>query len=295
MYNTYKITPTTLNYKTYQDLSQDIKKNLHKLPKDIDLVVGVPRSGMTPAYMIGLMLSKQVCSLREFISGDYKVLATHRIKLNDNIKNILIVDDSINSGKASLDVKQAIQEAKLDQQFNITYLAVYYRDDNHKNFIDIGLERVPSPRVFQWNYLNHCFLQDAAFDIDGVLCFDPTPEENDDGPKYKNFILNARPLFIPQYKIPYIITSRLEQYRPETEEWLKKNNVQYDHLIMLSGYTAEQRRKLNLHAKFKAEQYKNLPDIQLFIESDKRQAQEISNLTGKLCFCASTDELFGKK
>jgi hypothetical protein len=64
---------------------------------------------------------------------------------------------------------------------------------------------------------------------------------------------------------------------------------------MLSGYTAEERRKLNLHAKFKAEQYKKLPDIQLFIESDKKQAQEIARLTNKLCFCASTDELFGKK
>ena len=64
---------------------------------------------------------------------------------------------------------------------------------------------------------------------------------------------------------------------------------------MLNGYTAEERKKLNLHAKFKAEQYKKLKDIQLFIESDKRQAEEISKLTGKLCFCASTDELFGKK
>lgn len=292
MYNTYRITPNTLNYKTYEDLSLDIKKNLYKLPSDIDLVVGVPRSGMIPAYMLGLMLSKQVCSLREFISGDYKTLATHRIRLNTDIKNILIVDDSINSGKASLDVKHVIEESKLNQKFNITYMAVYYRDDNYKQFIDIALEKVPSPRLFQWNYLNHCFLQDAAFDIDGVLCIDPTNEENDDGPKYKNFLLNAKPLFIPQYKIPYIITSRLEQYRPETEEWLKKNNVQYDNLIMLKGYTAEERRKLNLHAKFKAEQYKKLSDIQLFIESDRKQAQEIAKLTKKICFCASTDELF---
>ena len=75
----------------------------------------------------------------------------------------------------------------------------------------------------------------------------------------------------------------------------ENNNVLYDHLIMLSGYTAEERRKLNLHAKFKAEQYKKLKDIQLFIESDKNQAKEISRLTNKLCFCSSTDELFGKQ
>jgi len=174
-------------------------------------------------------------------------------------------------------------------------MAIYYKNSDYKKYINLALVQLNTPRVFQWNYLNHNCLQDAAFDIDGVLCKDPLPQENDDGIKYKNFILNAKPLFIPQYKIPYIITSRLDKYRSETEEWLKKNNVQYDHLIMLTGYTAEERRRLGLHAAFKAEQYKKLPDIQLFIESDRKQAEEISRLTGKLCFCASTDELFGKK
>jgi len=292
---TSRITSSNLNYKTYKDLSLDIKKNLYKLPKDIDLVVGIPRSGMIPAYMIALMLSKQACSIREFMSGDYKSVATYRVDVDNDVKNVIIVDDSINTGHASLDVRNMVTKAGLDKKYNITYVAIYYKDDNYKKFIDIAFERVPSPRVFQWNYLNHVFLKEAAFDIDGVLCIDPTKEENDDGPKYKNFILNARPLFIPKHKIPYIITSRLEQYRPETEEWLRKNNVQYDHLIMLSGYTAEERRKLNLHARFKAAQYSRLPDIGLFIESDRNQAEEIARLTGKLCFCASTDELFGRK
>ena len=295
MYNTYGITPKSLNYKTYQNLIFDIKNNIYKIPSNTDLIVGIPRSGMIPAYMLGLMLSKQVCSLYEFLNEDFKTNTTIRVKFSGEIKNILIIDDSILSGNAYTKAKDLIKQSKLDKLYNITYCAIYYKDDNYKKFIDIALEKVNSPRIFQWNYLNHCFLQDAAFDIDGVLCKDPLPQENDDGEKYKNFLLNAKPLFIPQYKIPYIITSRLEKYRKETEEWLKNNNVKYDHLIMLNGYTAEERKKLNLHAKFKAEQYKKLKDIQLFIESDKRQAEEISKLTGKLCFCASTDELFGKK
>lgn len=295
MYNTFKITPSTLNYKTYQNLMQDIKNNISKIPTNIDLVVGIPRSGMIPAYMIGLMFSRQVCSLNEFLSEDFISKATVRIKLTKDVKNVLIVDDSINTGNAIKTVKKAIEESKLNEKYNIKFMAIYYRDNSYKNNIDIGLCQLSSPRVFQWNYLNHIFLQDAAFDIDGVLCKDPLDEENDDGEKYKHFLLNARPLFIPQYKIPYIITSRLSKYEKETREWLDKNNVKYDHLIMLSGYTAEERRRLNLHAKFKAENYKKLKDIQLFIESDKGQAQEISRLSGKLCFCASTDELFGRK
>lgn len=295
MYNTYGITPKTLNYKTYQNLITDIKNNIDKIPTDVDLIVGIPRSGMIPAYMLGLMLSKQVCSLYEFLSEDFKTNTTRRVRFSQEIKNVLIIDDSILSGSASIETKKLIKDSGLDKKYNIKYMAIYYKNTDYKKYIDIALVQVNSPRIFEWNYLNHTFLQDAAFDIDGVLCKDPLPQENDDGVKYKNFILNAKPLFIPQYKIPYIITSRLEKYRSETEEWLSKNNVKYDKLIMLTGYTAEERRKLNLHAKFKAEQYKKLTDIQLFIESDRKQAEEIAKLTSKLCFCATTDELFGRK
>lgn len=295
MYNTFGITPETLNYKTYQNLLLDIKNNLYKVPDNIDLVVGIPRSGMIPAYMLGLMLSKQVCSLYEFVSEDFKVKSTYRVKFSNEVKNVLIVDDSINEGRAFGDAKKLISEACLNEKYDIKYMAIYYKNDLYKKVIDIALQKVLMPRVFEWNYLNHIFLQDAAFDIDGVLCKDPSNEENDDGEKYKHFLLNAEKLFIPQYKIPYIITSRLSKYEKETREWLSKNNVKYDHLIMLSGYTAEERRKLNLHAKFKAENYKKLKDIQLFIESDRNQAQEISKISGKLCFCATTDELFGRR
>jgi uncharacterized HAD superfamily protein len=31
-------------------------------------------------------------------------------------------------------------------------------------------------------------LKKACFDIDGVLCADPLPEQNDDGEKYINFL-----------------------------------------------------------------------------------------------------------
>ena len=90
MYNTYGITPKSLNYKTYQNLILDIKNNINKIPFDIDLIVGIPRSGMIPAYMLGLMLSKQVCSLYEFLNEDFKTNTTVRVKFSREIRNILI-------------------------------------------------------------------------------------------------------------------------------------------------------------------------------------------------------------
>ncbi|MDR1591400.1 MAG: FkbM family methyltransferase [Prevotellaceae bacterium] len=145
--------------------------------------------------------------------------------------------------------------------------------------------------MFQWNYMNHGYIEQSCFDIDGVLCVDPTEEENDDGDKYRRFILNAKPLYIPHYNIYALVTSRLEKYRKETEEWLKKNNVQYKHLYMLDLSSKEERIRLNAHAKFKAEIYRRLDDTVLFYESNLSQAHEIAKITQKAVFCVETDEL----
>ena len=39
-------------YKSYQDLSCTIRRMLWKIPSDVGLVVGVPRSGMIAALMV---------------------------------------------------------------------------------------------------------------------------------------------------------------------------------------------------------------------------------------------------
>ncbi|MDR3001291.1 MAG: methyltransferase domain-containing protein [Fibromonadaceae bacterium] len=282
-----------LNYKTYNNLINDIKVNIHKIPRDIDLVVGIPRSGMIPAYMIGLLLNKKVCSLDEFIDGiDKKSLTTVRVKFNtESIRKILVLDDSVNGGNAQKIAKKHIEESGLNKKYQILYGAIYYVPDAY-NKVDIALVKLSPPRMFQWNYLNHSYLQYACFDIDGLLCEDPTEEQNDDGEKYIDFLLNARPLYIPNYKIFALVTSRLEKYRSQTEQWLKVHNVEYEHLFMLDLPSKEERIKLRMHGKFKAKIYSQLKNTFLFYESEQRQAQEIAQLTGKKVFCTSTDELF---
>ena len=282
----------SLHYKTYKDLILDIKANIHKLPP-VDLIVGIPRSGMIPAYMIGLALSKPVCSINEFLDESFTktVKATFRVSLNADIKNVLIIDDSVNSGRAMEKIRAAVGASTTAAKYAIKYGAIYYKP-GVENLVDFALCPVPQPRMFQWNYLNHINLQNAALDIDGVLCVDPTPDQNDDGEKYKNFILNARPLYIPQYKVAALVTSRLGKYRKETEEWLARNGVKYGKLYMLENTTAEERRKTGLHSAHKAKIYKSLRQTNIFIESEPAQARKIADLTGKICFCSTTDELF---
>jgi uncharacterized HAD superfamily protein len=95
---------------------------------------------------------------------------------------------------------------------------------------------------------------------------------------------NARPKYIPTYKIKTIISSRLEKYRPETEAWLKKHNVKYENLILLDGVTAKERAEKQLHGDFKAQEYQK-SEYTLFYESNIDQSRKIASLTGKPVFC----------
>jgi len=156
--------------------------------------------------------------------------------------------------------------------------------------VDYFFEVVPLPRYFQWNVFNHTTLEKACFDIDGVLCVDPTDEQNDDGPKYTDFILNAPPLFIPGAKIGTIVTSRLEKYRKETETWLAKHNVKYNDLVMLDLPDMAARQKANNHGDFKAGVYTSKPYV-LFIESNLNQAIQINRIAKKPVLCTENFEM----
>jgi uncharacterized HAD superfamily protein len=149
---------------------------------------------------------------------------------------------------------------------------------------------VPLPRYFQWNILNHSTLEKACFDIDGVLCADPLPEQNDDGEKYIDFILNAPPLFIPGCKIGTIVTSRLEKYRKETETWLAANNIKYNDLVMLDLPNMEARQRANNHGEHKAKAYLAKPYV-LFVESEYNQAVEINRISKKPVLCTANFEM----
>ena len=281
-----KIT-NSLEFRTFGDLAHCIRQNLYKIPDDIDLVVGIPRSGMIPAYIVALFMNKKCCSLDEFIAGINSSNGFRNIT-DKPVHNVLVLDDSIFSGKEMSRVREKLS---VFTDYKFTYMAVYARTQS-ASLVDIYLEIVDGCRVWQWNYLNHSISQTACFDMDGVLCVDPTDEQNDDGEKYETFIQTAKPLYIPNYKIRAIVTSRLEKYRELTENWLKKNGVQYEELIMLDLPSAAERQKLGCHAQFKADVYKRLTDASIFIESNQKQAKEIATLTGKKVLCVETDEIY---
>ena len=285
-----------LNFRSYSDLARTIHNNLPSIAVlDFDLIVGMPRSGMDPAYMIGLDLNIPVCSFYDLkhdndISRDSVRKIKNDIKFPREAKKILIVEDSYNTGRK---LQQQVASLSQATRNKLTTLAIYSAVE--KPSLDMFFEVVPQPRFFEWNVMHHNFIApNSCFDMDGVLCEDPTEEENDDGKNYLNFILNARPKFIPSYTIKTIVTSRLEKYRKPTETWLAKQGVVYEKLLMLEGHTAESRRASGVHGLFKAEEYKK-EEYVLFLESNRRQAEEIHKITDKPVYCVDTNELLQKE
>ena len=172
----------------------------------------------------------------------------------------------------------------------ILYAAVFVTPEATK-FVDLHFDVCPLPRMFEWNFIHHAELRRACVDIDGVLCIDPTEEQNDDGENYLRFLLEATPLYLPTFPIGCLVTSRLEKYRPQTEDWLRRRGVQYNALVMLNMASAEERRKTNCHGRFKGEVFRSRPE-QFFIESNPKQAQEIAEIAGKPVFCTENREVY---
>lgn len=286
------------NVRTAADLSSAIAKNLWKIDRNsYDVVVGIPRSGMLPATMISTYLQLPLASLDGFIAG---IVSGRSGRAAQPGRRILLVDDSCNKGGAMTRAMQLLSTMKPKPK--VTRLAIYapYQIEHPDRFVDITFEELRGPRVFAWNMWKHKRMARWAFDMDGVLCRDPERHENDDGEAYRAWMRRTEPLFVPLRPIGHIITSRLEKYRVETEEFLHRHSIQYASLTMLDlpdkrarmtamkvdggrgGWKARQFLKLREHA----------PELEMFIESCPKQSRIIARTAGIPVFCTQTQSVF---
>jgi uncharacterized HAD superfamily protein/hypoxanthine phosphoribosyltransferase len=280
-----------LQYRNYDDLNKLIHQADFYAYRDFDLIVGVPRSGMIPAYMIGLILNLPVLDIESFVSGLTPYVGNRLQNNSKDVKKVLVVDDSIMFGRQLQIVKEKLLQFS---SIYFSYLTIFATSDS-RFLVDCCLEIIDYPRVFQWNLMNSWIFEYSCVDIDGVLCEDPTDEENDDGEKYIKFLHNALPKYLPPCKVDILVTSRLEKYRLQTESWLRKHGVKYNHLEMLDLPDKETRVKLGTHAIFKSKIYHKYDRAALFIESSKSQSVSIHNDTGKNVFCVETMTFYFKK
>lgn len=284
-----------INYRSVTSLNQDVFTWLQKLPKDIDVIVGIPRSGLLAANLLALYMNKPLTDVDGLLNG--RVMhagarfGSETKELLSTPRRVLVVDDSVNSGIQMREVKRRIEASKLPHE--ISYAAVYVKPGS-QNAVDYFYQLLPANRFFEWNVFHRWRMDGFCVDIDGVLCRDPTEQENDDGEMYQQFIRNVEPWVVLSKTVGWLVTCRLEKYRRLTEEWLAKHGIKYNHLVMMNLPDKETRLRSASHARYKAEVY-NKSNASLFIESSIRQSREIERLSGKPVYCVESREMINPR
>lgn len=286
-----------LTVKSIADMNAAIVANLHRIPRDVEAIVGIPRSGLLAASAIALHLQKPLADVEGLCDGR---VYRRKLRRTSTVRKVLLVDDTVLHGTSMNQAAAMVLRAS--PKIDVVRFAVYDSPVTPGGVVDLVCERLPGPRAFAWNLWKHTRLDRWCFDLDGVLCRDPRNDENDDGERYLKFIRTAEVKFKPVQRIGYIVTARLEKYREETEAWLKRHGIDHGGLHMLDLPTKAARMEKGNRGAFKAERYAALTvqlredgrdkPTELFVESNNGQARKISEITGKAVWCTDTQTFY---
>ena len=288
-----------MKYITLSDMARSIRANLHRIPHDVDFVMGVPRSGMIPATIIAEFLNVPLTDVDSFVSGA-KPTGGDRLRYHIDSgrekKIILVVDDTIFRGSSNRRTRKKLEPLK--DKYEFIYLAVY--QEGPCQDVDLFIEDVRGYTdnfrnivLYEWNLLQHHgdVMSHFIFDMDGVFCLDPPDERN--LAAYQEYIRNAVPLFLPKAEIGEIVTYRLSANREVTQKWLADHGVKYRTLTMFPAQTWDERYRSGISpAQFKSDIYGQRTWAKLYIESEDTQARAIHMMTGKPVYCVSTNRMY---
>ena len=105
-----------MNFITMEQLNRCIYQNIKKIPKDIDLVVGIPRSGSLVANLLALYLNLPYTDIDSYVEkGTLRTGNTRKcegwVQRVEQAGKVLVVDDSISSGRAVKEAKRLVRKS----------------------------------------------------------------------------------------------------------------------------------------------------------------------------------------
>lgn len=265
-----------MNFITYSQLKRDVIDWSTQLPNDFDAIVGIERSGLIPAVILAMHWNKPVLPFNELINGEIFRYKDSKIQM-DTISRVLIIDDSISSGRTFRAIKEEVGNCC---DYEVKYGAVYGYNSNH-DLVDYVYRDISSPRMFEWNFQHNNNLKDCLLDIDGLVFKEPPLEDITEA--YEGYLDNPTPLYIPTVPVMGFVTGRLEKYREATEASLKRHGIQYGSLVM-ANYDSPQERRKDSMAVIKAQEFNN-SKATTFIESSKEQAGIMRKMCTKDIIC----------
>jgi hypoxanthine phosphoribosyltransferase len=279
---------------TTAQLWEDVKLLMAKVPSDVTAIAGVARSGLNVGTMLSMLLHLPLYAVRQNEGDIIEAGSGWRIGKKQTRGRVLVVDDTVMTGNSF----KAIDGLIAERWPKRTTAAVYVNPDALKK-PDIWARDLPWPHLLEWNLFNSVLSPNVAVDFDGILCHDCPPGSDDDGPKYEQFLRTAKPLYLPRKApIPLIVTARLERYRPQTEEWLRRHGLQWHRLVMGPWTDLRERQRHDMgeykaeHVRHWAKSHRAHPPPLMFIESDDRQAQTIAARSRQLVVCPATAKCY---
>lgn len=281
-----------------EQYSRDVKTLASMLPHDLTCVIGIARSGMKAATEISMLLHLPLLALRQNKRDIIQVGNGWRLGGFEHVEPIpgkaVLVDDTVMLGNSFRSVTDIARE-----QFPDLIRAAVYVNPRSRTQPDFFVWHVGAPHLLEWNIFNSVHSTHIALDFDGILCEDCPPGDDDDGPRYLNFIRNAKPKYLPRkHPVPLIVTARVEKYRAETEAWLARWNVKHYALIMHPAATTRERENYDVsaykahHFKHWAQRFHANPGPHIFIESEDWQARRIHELTGLMTVCPGSTAVY---
>lgn len=272
-----------MEYRSIAELNDRVVDWVGVLPRDLDLIVGIPRSGMLPANLLALHLHLPFTDVEGLCTGRIMTSGQRGVRYPDLHRplNVLIVDDSVCSGVSMNRVRATVAAARLPHR--IRYGAVFVTPEAvREGKVDLFAEAVPMPRAFEWNILYTPHLQRFCIDFDAVIA---GPGENSGslGTAGSQGIPGSRgPHFLPRHRVGWLVTTRPEGMREQTLNWLALHGIECEELIMASTSS-----HIRSAVAFKARVYCDT-EAELLIEGDPDHAAAIAEQAGKPVFCFAT-------
>lgn len=288
-----------IRYRSYLNLIDDIKNNIWKVPRDIDGIIGIERSGVIVANIISEYISVGVTSFNSFanyagenVKDLFNIHGGRQIITPKNTGKYLVIDDTVCSG-VRLNENMKFLKTKY-QDFEFIVLVVYKDGANPAYMPDIILsgQDIFDAHIYEWNLFNNYISYNTLYDFDGVLCLDPPSDENTE--EYEAYLKNPTPRFLISIHRNFpinICTYRLAKYSKETLDFIKKCGLIPGKVYMFNAETREERNKIAPYI-YKAHVYGN-STYSLFIESNDFEAQMIHQLTSKPVISIEKNILYG--
>jgi len=252
------------------ELVQDALQLCRQIPAKIDGICGIPRSGMIPAATIAAMMH---LPLYTYQHGVARYIGNgHRFQPAEQPQNMLFVDDTCMNGNTVKKLAGSVTG----------YTAAIYCNPHATDKRDYWVKDLEPPHLLEWNLFNSGFIPQMAFDMDGVLCYDQTPDQWDPTTAQVRYMARKQPITI--------ITARMEKDRGSTQRWLYRHGVNVEKLIMFPG-TDSDRMKPQAVSKYKAEQLQRIKR-DWFVESCRIQAQEIAEFSGAWVICTEDGQVY---